>query len=122
MQYKRFREQLLLIFKKLGLDIRRFVQSADLTQALFVPVIAAKRSKLIREQLAETPEKSDRQIAAGLGVSHVTVGTQRKELESTGQIDQLATNIGADGKERPSQVQRKPVSVFNPTPREEKGQ
>jgi len=73
---------------------------------------------LIREQLIETPEVSDRQIAVGLGVSHHTVGRQREEMESTGQIAQLSTNMGADGKERPREVQRKPVSVFNPTGRE----
>ena len=49
---------------------------------------------------AETPEKSDRQIAAGLGVSHHTVGAQRKEMESTAEIPQLKMSIGADGKER----------------------
>jgi len=75
---------------------------------------------LIREQLKETPESSDRQIAKALGVSNKTVGSQRKELESTEEIPQLKTNIGADGKERPRQVERRPVSVFNPTPREER--
>ncbi len=71
---------------------------------------------LIRQQLIETPKKSDRQIADGLGVSPTTVGTARKTLEdsgqvskldtSTGQIDQLETRVGADGKER-----RRPVSL-----------
>ena len=79
-----------------------------------------QRRDLIREQLKETPEKSDRQIAAGLGVSDKTVGTQRKEMELTAEIPQLKTNIGADGKERPRVVERKPVSVFNPSKREEK--
>jgi N6-adenosine-specific RNA methylase IME4 len=55
-----------------------------------------------------------------LGVSHHTVSTQRENLESTGQIAQLDKTVGADGKERPRQVERKPVSVFNPTKREEK--
>ena len=53
-------------------------------------------------------------------MSDKTVGSQRKELESTAEIPQLKTNIGADGKERPRQVERKPVSVFNPTAREAK--
>ena len=75
---------------------------------------------LIREQLKETPEKSDRQIAAAFGVTNKTVGTQRKLLEGTEEIPQLQTNIGADGKERPRVVERKPVSVFNPSKREEK--
>jgi len=91
-----------------------------------------QRRELIRAQLIETPEKSDRQIAAGLGVSHHTVGTQREELETRGQIAHVSetfdtlgrkqprknemeeggellhcnTSIGADGKERPRQVKR----------------
>ena len=71
---------------------------------------------LIREQLKETPEKSDRQIAKDLGVHQSTVGTQRKILEKSGQVSKLDTSTGSDGKQYP----RKPVSVFNPTKREEK--
>jgi len=41
-------------------------------------------------------------------------------METTSEIPKFDTNIGADGKERPRQVQRKPVSVFNPSPKEEK--
>lgn len=79
-----------------------------------------QRRELIREQLRETPEKSDRQIAKALGVSDKTVGTQRRDMVSTAEIPQLSTSIGADGKERPRQVERKPVSVFNPSRREMK--
>ena len=79
-----------------------------------------QRRELIRQQLKETPEKSDRQIAAGLGVSQTTVGTQRKSMEEIGQLSKLDSSIGLDGKERPRQVQRKPVSVFNPSKREER--
>jgi hypothetical protein len=61
-----------------------------------------QRRTLIQEQLAETPELSDRQIAAGLGVSHVTVGAHRKELESIGQIDQCDRQT-ADGRTYPTQ-------------------
>ena len=75
---------------------------------------------LIRDQLKATPEQSDRQIAKSLGVDKNTVNTQRKDMESTGEIHQFETNIGADGKERPRKVTRKPVSVFNPTKREER--
>lgn len=53
------------------------------------------------------PEKSDRQLAKAIGVHHETVGVQRKELESTGGIRQLDRTVGADGKERPRQVERK---------------
>jgi hypothetical protein len=52
-------------------------------------------------QLRETPERSDRQIAAALGVSHTTVATVRDELEGGGQIGHLNETTGADGKTYP---------------------
>ena len=59
-----------------------------------------QKQELIREQLRETPEKSDRQIARDLGVSHVRVGKVRKDMESIGQIDQcdrqIAAGLGVD--------------------------
>ena len=76
-----------------------------------------QRRSLIRAQLAETPERSDRQIAAGLGVHHTTVSTQRQELESIGEISQCSRQT-SDGRTYPAQ--RKPTAIFNPTPREEK--
>lgn len=79
-----------------------------------------QRREMIRDTLAETPEKSDRQIAEGLGVSNSTVSLARKELEDEGQLCESHTSIGADGKERPRNPNRKPVTVFNPTPAEEK--
>ena len=41
-------------------------------------------------------------------------------MEKGGELLKFNSSIGADGKERPRQVERKPVSVFNPTKREEK--
>ena len=67
-----------------------------------------QKQELIREQLRETPEKSDRQIGRELGVAGNTVSAQRRELERTAQIEQLDTTIGADGKERPRQITRQP--------------
>ncbi len=74
------------------------------------------RRELICAQLKETPEISDRQIAAGLGVSDKTVGTVRKELESIAEIPQCSRQT-ADGREYPAQ-RKPPVSRFNPTPAE----
>lgn len=75
---------------------------------------------LICEQLKETPEKSDRQIAKDLGVSNRTVSLQRKDMVQKNELCNLHSSIGADGKERPRKVEHKPVSVFNPTTREVK--
>ena len=53
-------------------------------------------------------------------ISPTTVGGVRHEMEKLGELSKLDSCVGADGKERPRQVKRKPVSVFNPTKREEK--
>ena len=79
-----------------------------------------QRRDLIREQLKETPEKSDRQIAAALGVSNSTVSSQRKEMVANHQLCKSHSSIGADGRERPRQVTHKTVTIFNPTAAEEK--
>ena len=77
-----------------------------------------QKRNLIQEQLKETPEKSDRQIANALGVSPTTVGNTRHELEDNGHVSKLDTSIDTLGRKQPRK--RKPVSVFNPTKREEK--
>ncbi|MBQ1390084.1 MAG: ParB N-terminal domain-containing protein, partial [Clostridia bacterium] len=79
-----------------------------------------QRRDLIREQLRETPEKSDRQIATALGVSNSTVSSQRKAMIADNQVCESHTSIGADGKEYPRQNKHKTVTIFNPTPAEEK--
>ena len=79
---------------------------------------------LIRDQLKATPEQSNAKIAKALGVTDKTVAVQRRELEAGSEIPRLSQMIGADGKEYPRHVDtvrtRKPVSVFNPTKREER--
>ena len=72
-----------------------------------------QKRDLIAAQLRETPEKSNRQVAEGLGVDDKTVGTVRRGLEATAEIPQLDKTVGADGKER-----RKPIrtTFVDPTP------
>ena len=77
-----------------------------------------QRRGLIREQLIETPELSDRQIAAGLSVNNSTVSRIREKLVKTGDVLQCDTSIDTLGREQPRV--RKPIAIFNPTPREEK--
>ena len=67
-----------------------------------------QKRELIRDQLKATPEQSDRQIAKALGVSHATVGSQRRELESIGQIDQ-SSRCTKDGRIYPAT--RKPPVI-----------
>mgnify|MGYP002626190518 CR=1 FL=1 len=77
-----------------------------------------QKRTLIRDQLKATPEKSDRQIAQALGVSQPTVSAHRKELETDGELIKFINATCSDGRSYPRT--RKPVSVFNPTKREEK--
>jgi phage N-6-adenine-methyltransferase len=61
---------------------------------------------LISDQLKDTPERSNRQVAEGLGVSHVTVGGVRNELEGRGQIDHVSERTDTMGRVQPA---RKPI-------------
>jgi len=66
-----------------------------------------RKRELIAQQLLETPEISDRQIAKSLGVSPTTVGTTRRSLDYD-QLSKMDTSLGADGKIYP----RRSTSVF----------
>lgn len=74
-----------------------------------------QKRELVADQLRDTPEKSDRQVAAGLGVSPTTVGSVRKEVEPTVQDGQLKKRVGKDGKAR-SQPKPKKVKYVDNTP------
>lgn len=73
----------------------------------------ATRQKLIEELLRQAPEKSNRQVASSLGVSHHTVAASRKDLQATGQIAQLDKTVGKDGKARkqPAKAAPKPTKA-----------
>lgn len=64
---------------------------------------------ITKQQIQETPELSDRQIARDLGglVSNPTVSKYRKELEESGQVLNFNTSTGADGKQYPRQVEHR---------------
>lgn len=76
----------------------------------YVPAMA-RAAKAI----AANPEKSDRAIAAEIGVDHKTVGKARRE---TGGDDSPPDRIGQDGKKYPAK--RTPRGFYNePEPDEE---
>jgi ParB-like chromosome segregation protein Spo0J len=81
-----------------GDDVEAFVLSENVTRR---HLSSAQQRSLLSRLLKKNPEKSDRQFATALGVSHHTVAGARDELESTGQIAQLTHTVGADGKGRP---------------------
>ncbi len=57
--------------------------------------------KMIRDQLKDTPEKSDRQVAKGLGVSNSTVSVARKDMEESGDVLQCHTSTDTLGRQQP---------------------
>ena len=71
---------------------------------------------LVKEQLVETPELSDRQIAKDLGVNNSTVSRTRDKMEKSGELLQSDTSKGADGKTRSRKSQnekKEPVLVYD---------
>jgi ParB-like chromosome segregation protein Spo0J len=73
---------------------------------------SAQKRDLIKDQLMDTPEMSDRYIAAGLGLDHKTVGRIRGHLVASGDLPQFAKSMGLDGKLRPREVATKPKSLY----------
>ena len=67
----------------------------------------AQKRDIIEAQLKDNPSISSRAIAARLGVNDKTVGSVRRQLESTAEIPQLAATRGSDGVER-----RKPIRTM----------
>jgi hypothetical protein len=93
-------------------DPYAFVISANAHRRHLTP---GQRRDLIAKVLKATPEKSNRQIAETVKVSHVTVGAVRAELNSTGQIDQFEKTVGKDGKARKPPIPRKSPDKPPPT-------
>ena len=69
----------------------------------------SQKEALTKAQIMETPEKSNRAIAANLGVSDPYVGKVRKQMESSGEVLTVSTSTGKDGKVYPRQVERRPA-------------
>jgi hypothetical protein len=69
-----------------------------------------EKREAIARQLKAQPERSNRQVAAEVGVDHKTVATVRENLEATGEIPQLERTEGADGKSRPASRPASPSS------------
>src|SRR5215211_2716900 len=68
---------------------------------------ADQKRDLIAEVLRATPAKSNRQIAEQVKADHKTVGSVRDNLKATGEIPQLETTIGKDGKARKPPIKKK---------------
>ncbi|MGP5722777.1 hypothetical protein ACTXO1_06490 [Corynebacterium casei] len=61
-----------------------------------------QRRELIAESLKSDPQLSNREHARRTGASDTTVGTLRKEMQADGQVPNLGTSTGSDGKSYPA--------------------
>src|SRR6516165_1381589 len=84
-------------------DLPRFIISKNIHRRHLKP---EQRRDLIKKVLAWDPERSDRAIAAELGIDHKTVSAVRKQVEATGEFSPVERRKGRDGKIR-SQPTRK---------------
>lgn len=89
-------------------EYRKLVRDDNLNRRHLTP--AQKRS-LVEHELFANPEKSNRQIAEDTKVSHVTVGTIRREKEESGQLPVMDKTVGKDGKERTTEIKRTSVPL-----------
>jgi ParB-like chromosome segregation protein Spo0J len=64
---------------------------------------AAKRA-LIEAEAVDHPEKSNRQIATDLGVSHPTVAAVRADLAGRGKIDHVSTRTDTISREETARM------------------
>jgi len=74
---------------------RAFVRAINLHRR---HLTASQRHSVVEQQLAETPEKSDRAIASVLAISPTTVGTIRRRLGEKPGTVQIGHRVGLDGR------------------------
>jgi DNA-binding Lrp family transcriptional regulator len=94
---------------ELGIEPVKTVVAGDADQlrslALVVNVArrhltAGARRGIVAGELRRDPSRSDRAIAAAVGVTHPTVAAVRAELEEREQLERLTSRTGLDGRTR----------------------
>ncbi|MBB4478443.1 ParB/Srx family N-terminal domain-containing protein [Rhizobium etli] len=80
------------------LDPWEFVVSANIHRR---HLSQAQKRDLVAKLLKATPEKSNRRIAATVGVDHKTVGAVRQEREASGDIPHVFTITDTTGRQQP---------------------
>ena len=69
---------------------------------------ASSRRGIVKAELLRDGSRSDRAIAAFVGVSPTTVGTVRRELEQAGRLSRMDTRTSQDGRQRPARSSSAP--------------
>jgi hypothetical protein len=97
-------------------EVRELDGSAEELRALAVVLNVARRHLstaarrgIITVELLRDPERSDRAIAAAVGVDHKTVASVRRELEAAGEVGNFPTRVGRDGVQQPAAKANEPA-------------
>ena len=85
----------------------------------------SQKQKLTDDEIKANPARTNTEIAKAIGVSDKTVASRREKLEACSEIPNIETITDTLGRKQPRKKNRnkqpkQPVSVFNPTKREER--
>jgi ParB-like chromosome segregation protein Spo0J len=98
-------------------SMRKYVAALnEHRRARTMPLSTAEKQARIKAELKADPERSDRAIAAAVGVSPTTVGTARAAGEVKGDVSKLDTRIDKTGRKQPAKKSKQKQSVRNPKP------
>jgi hypothetical protein len=96
-----------------SVDPYEFVISANIHRRQLSP---KKKRELIKTVLKAQPEKSNRQVAKTVGVSHPHVAAVRAELEKAGDVETVTTSIDTKGRKqqahKPAKAKRRDVDDY----------
>ena len=99
------------------IDAVAYVISANIRRRHLKP---KQKHELITKLIKAQPEKSNRQIAKTVGVSHPHVAKVRGDLEKSGDVETVTTSIDTKGRKQPAKKKATPAEPQPMTPEDGK--
>jgi DNA-binding Lrp family transcriptional regulator len=100
--------------RRTGVDLGALVHSLNVERR---HLSAEEKRARIADRLRADPTRSNRAIAAEIGLSKNTVANVRNDLEGRGQIDHVSRRVDTAGRQQPAHRQPPAAVVNNTTPR-----